>query len=128
MKKIIVISLLFILCESIYSQQVVPCPQCSGYGTIVTSVGPMYCPTCGGAGKVVMNPPQNQPSTEKGEVGFHAKSHHAKSHGDAGAPNGYHYQGRSVKYNGRYYKVYASIYDGKLYIFDNVDGRIRWKD
>ena len=123
MKKTLVISLLFILCESIYSQQVVPCPQCYGYGTVMTYAGPMYCPTCGGAGRVVVNPPQNQTSTGKGEVNFQGKSH-----GDAGAPNGYVYQGRSVKYNGRYYKVYASIYDGKLYIFDNVDGRIRWKD
>ena len=122
MKKTLVISLLFILCESIYSQQVVPCPQCYGYGTVMTYAGPMYCPTCGGAGRVVVNPPQNQTSTGKGEVNFQGKSH-----GDATPPNsskdGYIYQGRSVKVNGIYYKLYKK--NGREYIYDRVDGWCR---
>jgi DnaJ-class molecular chaperone len=118
MKKILAIISMFIICTSMYSQTVVSCPQCYGYGTIMTYAGPMYCPTCCGSGRVVVNLPQNTTSSERGEVSFQGKSH-----GDAPAPTGYVYQGRSIKFNGRYYKVYAR--DGKLYIFDKVDGRYR---
>ena len=52
MKKILAIISMFIICTSMYSQTVVSCPQCYGYGTIMTYAGPMYCPTCCGSGRV----------------------------------------------------------------------------
>ena len=54
------------------------------------------------------------------EISFH-------NHGDATPPNhsrdGYIYQGRSVKYNGNFYKLYKK--SSNYYIYDRKDGWIK---
>jgi DnaJ-class molecular chaperone len=68
MKKILAIISMFIICTNMYSQTVVSCPTCYGYGTVMTNAGPMYCPTCGGSGKVIVTQSQSsQPIFMRGE-------------------------------------------------------------